>query len=189
MRRLILGLALIAVGCNLFPAAITPPQFMNLVPGGISNTNPYFGTYKPQGSAGAQVAPVGNFLLASCGCGDWRVLFRPYDGSPQISFPVQFYSFGDYRPSGLITVHGEKDGVALKASLDQDAGLVMGNSQSSAMFTDFAGQRGDAHNQSVDACGLCHIGDDPIWPLPETHPQKYKTNPRVCFECHSVDGQ
>jgi len=54
---------------------------------------------------------------------------------------------------------------------------------------DIAAVRGEAHEQSEKAYGLCHIGDDSIFPLPPTHLQKYKTDPLLCLECHSVNGQ
>jgi hypothetical protein len=187
MWRLALGLLVIVVGCNLFPSALTPPEGLTLVPGGISNTQPYFGNYK---LAGADVSR-GTFMLASCGCGDWRVLFKPDDGSAQTQFPIQFYSLGDYKPTGSITIFGQDDlsGVAVSGTADQDGGLFTGQSQAGLSLSDIAAMRGDAHELSVKACGLCHIGDDAIYPLPPWHPPKYKTNPLVCLECHSVDGQ
>lgn len=189
MRFVMLGLAVIIVGCNVFPTFITQPDGLNIIPGGIANTSPFFGSFKLAASDSSAASPLGVFMLASCGCGDWRVLLRSTDGTTQRQFPVQFYSLGEYKTTGVVTVYGESEGELVSAQLDQDAGLVMGRSTNTFGNTDVAALRGSAHDQEVDACGYCHLGDDPIWPLPPQHPPKYKTNPRVCFECHSVNGQ
>lgn len=186
MRHVLLGVLIILVGCTVFPTLTAPSADLKPVVGGISDTKPFFGNYKIAGSD----ASSGIFLLASCGCGDWRVLFKPDDGSPQTQFPIIFYSSGDYTPTGAITVFGqdEASGRAVSGSVDQDNGLFFGKSQLGLTLEDIAGLRSSIADQSVDACGLCHIGDDTIYPLPPTHPQKYRTNPRVCLECHSVNG-
>ncbi|HKQ47214.1 MAG TPA: hypothetical protein VJZ71_03985 [Phycisphaerae bacterium] len=187
MRQLLFGIVLIIVGCGVLPALSPPPAHMTPVVGGISNTRPFLGNFK---IAGAD-ASSGTFLLASCGCGDWRALFKPDDGSPQTQMVVLFYSNGAYTPTGEITVYGhdEATGRIVSGSADQDTGLFIGKSQTTVTLEDIAAQRGDAHDLSVVACGMCHIGDDAIYPLPPYHPDKYKTNPLVCLECHSVDGQ
>lgn len=178
----------IVVGCNVLPSfVITPPTSdMTIVLGGLSNTDPFFGTYR---LANAPDVNMGTFLLASCGCGDWRMLFKPDDGSRQTQFPIQFYSVGEYSPNGSIKVHGTTDYNAADGMADQDSGLFEGKAELALAKYFMTAIRESAHVQSVDACGLCHIGEDSIYPLPPTHPQKYKTNPRVCFECHTVDGQ
>lgn len=183
-----LCLMTIVVGCNIFPSfVITPPSpNMNTVVGGLSNTDPFFGTYR---LANAPNVVVGDFLLGSCGCGDWRVLFRPTDGGPQVQFPVQFYTNGEYSPFGDVLVHGSTDYNVAGGMAHQDEGFFEGKAELALARYTMSGNRGDAHLLAVDACGMCHIGEDPIWPLPPTHPQKYKTNPRVCFECHSANGQ
>jgi hypothetical protein len=160
---------------------------MNMVPGGMANTSPYFGEYR-LASASSHGTELGDFLLASCGCGDWRVLFRPNDGSPKTTFPVQFYTSGEYSPMGPIDIYGKDGSNEAAGTVDQDAGQFAGRSQTPAGQFVMEAVRGSAHTASVEACGLCHIGDDSVYPLPPTHPDKYKTNPLVCLECHTVNG-
>lgn len=185
-RVLYLSVLIIAVGCNLFPTPILPPAGLNIVPGGPANTNPYFGKLRT-----TQGTPIGDFMLASCGCGDWRVLIEPSNGLARASFPVHFYTQGDYTADKMVTVYGEDEesGEALSAALNQLEGLTTGVYQPvGEMQSRFDATRGDSHNQPVEACGKCHIGEDTVYPLPSWHPQKYKTNPNVCFECHTVNG-
>jgi hypothetical protein len=183
----VLGLAA-AAGCITIPMPfIIAPQGLTVVPGGITDTRPYFGKLA---SADAPDQEQGDFLLASCGCGDWRVLMRPADGSPQTQFPVQFYAAGEYVETGDVTVYGTVDGGdALFGTVNQDAGLFDGRAQTGARRELISASRSAAHDLEVTACQLCHIGDDPIWPLPESHPKNYLTNPNVCFDCHTVNGQ
>jgi|CXWL01.1.fsa_nt_gi hypothetical protein len=186
MRRWIwLTVVLLAVGCNVFPAFIAPPTG-NVVPGGIADTRPLFGRARLVDPNGTD---VGLLMIASCGCGDWRMLMKPDNGSPQTQFTISFYSEYDYRTTGEVMFFGQKDGKAVMGTIDQDSGLATGHFQNDAEQLLYAAIRTDAHEQEVDACGLCHIGDDPIWPLPPQHNKKYLTNPRVCFECHTVDGK
>ncbi len=176
------------VGCGTTPEGwITQPTETNLVIGGLNNLQPYFAKLQ---SPDRSLPDMGDFLLASCGCGDWRVLIRPTNGAPQVQFPVRFYSNGPYQPTGEVAVFGTDDDKGFSGRLNQDSGQVAGNALNGAMAAYIDGLRSDPHvGQTVDACIMCHVGDDPIFPLPPTHPQKYKTNPRVCLECHSANGQ
>lgn len=178
----------IAVGCNIFPEVFIAPPGTDLNPvlGGLSNTDPFFGRYR---LANAPDVDMGDFLLASCGCGDWRVLFSPTDGGQKVQFPIQFYTAGEYSLSGDVLVHGVEDYKAAGGTVHQDFGSFEGKAEIALAKYLMSAERSNAHLQPVDACGLCHIGEDSIFPLPPTHPQKYKTNPRVCFECHSANGQ
>lgn len=191
MRRIAIALLLLVVGCDVFSFPIQAPEGMDVVLGGLSNTQPYFGNYKKANFDPFQPSSDGIFLLASCGCGDWRVLFKPDDGSQQVQFPVQFYTNGEYAPTGQVTVYGEDEATSrtVRGVVDQDGGSFDGKGESSDIFQNITAQRGDAHNQPVIACGMCHIGEDSIYPLPPSHPQKYKTDPLVCLECHTVNGQ
>jgi hypothetical protein len=175
---------LLIVGCDVFTAFITlPDAALTIVPGGLSDTRPYFGKYR---RADMPDADLGTFMLASCGCGDWRVLFKPDDGSPQTQFPIAFYTSGEYSPTGEIFVYGSEESNRFSGSVNQDVGALDAHAEMlSSRYLAVAG-RAAIQEQTVDACLLCHVGDDPIWPLPETHPQKYKTNPRVCLECHEA---
>ena len=47
----------------------------------------------------------GDFLLGTCGCGEWKVLIRQKDGT-QAQADVRFYSKGDYSPTGSVKFSG-----------------------------------------------------------------------------------
>jgi len=183
MRVLLSGVLIVIVGCGVLPAVITKPTNMATVPGGLGDVRPFFGNYK---LAGLSDEGKGIFLLASCGCGDWRVLFKPSDGSAQESYPVQFYARGEYKTTGLVTVYGEEGDARTYGTVDQDSGLFSGRAESAGVQKSIAAMRSSQHDQPVEACGLCHIGEDTIFPLPAWHPQKYKENPFVCLECHTL---
>lgn len=186
-RRVWFVWVVMAVGCETLPAFITVPAAnMTPVVGGISNTNPFFGTFRLND---APDQDTGIFLLASCGCGDWRVLFKPYDGSRQTQFPVLFYAEGEYAPTGSVAFHGVEDANAASGVVMQDTGTAEGRAELETLRVFMNGVRDNAHDQAVEACGLCHVGEDSVYPLPPSHPDKYKSDPTVCFECHTVNGQ
>ncbi|MFO0973399.1 MAG: hypothetical protein U1A27_08190 [Phycisphaerae bacterium] len=194
-RRILWALAgVCTAGCGLVQdlqtlfLPITPPgSDMQLVIGGLSDLRPYFGGYS---IAERPNEEAGQFLLGSCGCGDWRVLFQPYDGSGQTQFPVRFFSFGPYSTDTVVQAYGTEDNDEVLLDVNQPGGLTGGRARFSGQIRAILAKRGDSHvGQPVDACILCHVGDDPIFPLPAWHPQKYKTNPRVCLECHSANGE
>lgn len=176
------------VGCNIVPAFITPPAAnLKVIPGGIGDVRPYFGDLRlAEGDDLSEAA----FLLASCGCGDWRVLVQPHDGGAQQQFPIKFYNTtGDYDDPSDVTVYGadgeipaEFSGILQQLPGQLDARMTKGDARYSV-----SALRGEAHT-TVTACGMCHLGDDPIYPLPETHPKKYLTDPTVCLECHDAGG-
>lgn len=190
MKRYVLCLVIATAGCDALPIPILPPDGKIPVIGGISNTQPFLGTYKPAG-LNLSGAPGGTFLLASCGCGDWRVLFKPDDGSAQEQFAVHFFSDGAYLPDTPVTVFGKNETTSrtIGGTVNQASGAFTGRAENLLRFQSISATRGNAHNLAVEACGLCHIGEDSIYPLPPTHPDKYKTNPLVCFDCHTVNGQ
>lgn len=180
MRRAWVLLVTLLLACNTFPLLLGPPDGTSVVTGGISDTRPYFGKmYCPGGTE------VGDFMLATCGCGDWRVLLSPSDGSPQRQWPVQFYSTGDYQATGDVAVFGEDGTNAARGTVDQTLGATSGQLQTGLGFRNFSATRGDAHSLEIQACVLCHIGDNPIWPRPEDHPT-YVPGVTDCFECHEV---
>lgn len=180
---------LILLGCNAMPTPILPPDGMQIVVGGIADTRPYLGTFAKSEFTDSPIGE-GTFLLASCGCGYWRALFKPNDGSAQKQFIVDFYSDGDYLPSGEVTAYGNDPDTELvfRGMADQDNGLFSARMQRGNLFGDISATRGDAHNTSVEACGMCHLGDNPIYPLPDYHPPRYKSDPLSCLECHTVNG-
>jgi len=179
-RYAIFGLTLI-LACNALPVIIplTEPEG-NTVVGGIADVRPYFGrTVRPLTSEEA-----GDFLLATCGCGEWRVLLQNDDGT-QYQFPVSFFANGDYSLSKPVTVFGsEEDKVAL-GEVDQEAGVVSGNVDLNRERLRFSAERGDSHALEIQACVLCHVGDNPIWPRPPTHPV-YVPGVTDCFSCHTI---
>lgn len=168
------------LACQAAPSFILPPEDMTVIPGGISDVRPFFGKMFD-----SQRREVGDFLLATCGCGDWRVLLSFIDGSPQRQFPVRFYAAGPYTPTGSVTVYGAETDQAADGIVDQDAGQTEGRLALGFMQRTFLATRGDAHAQEVEACVLCHIGENPIWPQPPNHPT-YVPGVTDCFMCHTV---
>lgn len=186
-KGVFLGLVAL-IGCGTVPNNwITPPTETNVVVGGINNLQPYFGKLQ---SVDRSLPDMGDFLLASCGCGDWRVLIRPNNGDPQVQFPVRFFSNGVYDPNAEVAVYGTDEDKAFSGRLKQDTGNLSGNVLSGQMAAFVDGARGDAHvGRTVDACIMCHVGDDPIFPLPSWHNTIYYSFPEVCLHCHSANGQ
>lgn len=197
-RILFIGLSILAIaGC---PDMTPPPAFKiaqpadgtQVVPGGITNLEPYFGKYKRFDDD----TEVGDFLLGSCGCGDWRVLFRDSNGD-QTQFPVAFYTAGDYQPTGEIVAFGEPVGTtdSFSGTVDQDTGKLIANARVGSLESSIEAARTDIHGGggTVQACIMCHIGDDPIYPLPDDHPGNARRieagRDDVCLECHSANGQ
>lgn len=176
-------------GNNNGPFSLDVPSAeKQIVPGGLTDTRPFFGTLKTADDA---ETPMGDFLLASCGCGDWRVLFVRDDGT-KVQFPVSFYVAGQYTGTGVVDVYGVDGANGFSGSLDQDGGTLAGKGLNADLqsFIDAArGSSTDPRDVEVEACGWCHIGEDSVFPLPPTHPDRYKSDPTVCLECHSVNGQ
>jgi hypothetical protein len=107
LPRLLLAILILFVGCSTVGTApLTLPTGLSPVVGGITDLRPYFGKFKA-----ASDNSEGDFLLAGCGCGDWRVLMSTADGK-QWQFPVRFYSTGDYQPTGDVKVFDRHGGVA-----------------------------------------------------------------------------
>jgi hypothetical protein len=175
---LAMGLACVPPQEETFP--LEEPTDLTVVIGGIADTRPYFGTLKMDDGS-----DEGEFLLATCGCGDWRVLVKHADGA-QAQTGVKFFSDGEYSTAGKVTFYGTKDGNAVRGIVDQDAGSASGRTDALDRLVSFKGTRGDAHSQAVQACVLCHIGDDPIWPQPAGHPV-YVAGQTDCFSCHSIN--
>ncbi len=85
LRRSLFSILILFVGCNTGGnQVLTPPMGLSPVVGGIADLRPYFGKFK-----GALDNSEGDFLLATCGCGHWRVLMSTPDGK-QWQFPVRF---------------------------------------------------------------------------------------------------
>jgi hypothetical protein len=190
MKRVVFAGLFCIVGCtatDLFAPFIVPPEETQPVVGGLADLRPYIGRLQL-----CENVPIdrGLFMLASCGCGNWRVLFQPNDGSKQVQFPIAFFTNGEYQTTGEVAVYGleEAKQIGFSGRVNQDAGTITGKAMSGLFRAHASAARGDGHAQPVDACILCHLGDDPVFPLPDTHPDRYKTNPRVCLDCHSANG-
>lgn len=183
MRCFWLATLLFIIGCNVAPILLTPPPDINPVVGGISDTQPYFGRVA-LGDKG--IDNSADFLLASCGCGDWRVLIAPDDGSPNMQFRVLFYSEMEYTPTARVEVFGHEEPLGLRATLDQEAGKLEGWLVLGERLDYLRADRGVNHTDSADACALCHTGEDPIYPQPVDHPP-FELDPANCLDCHSVN--
>ncbi len=191
-------LPILTVGCTVLPGVPLPPgetivipdnislpADMTIVPGGIGDTRPYYGRFKTKDSAEQE---VGDFLLASCGCGEWRALASPDDGSPDGSLVVSFYTTGDYVPTGQVVVYGEEEDKALRGIVDQDTGETEGRLQLGANQMLYTATRGEQHTDSAKACVMCHVGEDPVWPMPDTHTTDHQLDPPNCLiSCHEVN--
>jgi len=170
--------------CTTIPFIEGPSENLKIIPGGIGDVRPYFGDLRLVTSDDSEAV----FLLASCGCGDWRVLIQPHDGSPQEQFAIHFYNeSGDYADPGDVLAYGKDETLPAEFSaiLQQDPGLLDGRVINGDTKFLVSAVRGDAH-ATVTACGMCHLGDNPIHPLPAEHPTKYLTDPTVCLECHTA---
>ncbi len=190
LRRSLFTILILFVGCNAGGnQVLMPPMGLSPVVGGIADLRPYFGKFK-----GARDNSEGDFLLATCGCGDWRVLMSTPDGK-QWQFPVRFYSTGEYQPTGDVKVFGQSDTEALLGTVHQDAGLTEGLSNYKTIALSFSATRGETHTNDASSCVKCHIGYNPIRPQSLDHPSRcaggvttgcFTTDPPNCMSCHIV---
>jgi len=181
MKRFALFGLTTLVACNVLPSVfpLEEPEGSAVI-GGMADVRPLFGkTIRPLTSE-----EVGAFMLATCGCGDWRVLMQNNDGT-QYQFPVHFFATGTYAPTGPVTVFGREESKAALGQVDQDDGVVSGHLDLNGERLGFSAQRGDSHALEIQACVLCHAGDNPISPRPPTHPV-YVPGVTDCFSCHTV---
>ena len=184
-RRLACLVAAALVGCNVIPPFIVAPDGMTIVPGGPMNVAPVFGRFAQPDCPDKK---LGDFLLASCGCGDWRAVFAKDDGTLRMQFPVRFYSEGDYVERGAIALYGDEAESVASGTLDQDAGVVSGHAEIAIERFVFSATRGTNHTDAVRMCVYCHLGQDPVWPRPESHPPDQQDDAYACLDCHSVGG-
>jgi hypothetical protein len=190
LRRSLFTILILFVGCNTGgKRLLTLPTGLSPVFRGIADHRPYFGKFKA-----APDNSEGDFLLATCGRGDWRVLMSTADGK-QWQFPVRFYSTGDYQPTGDVTVFGQTDTEGLLGTVHQDAGLAEGLSHHNTIALTFSAARGETHTNEASSCVKCHIGDNPIRPQSLDHPSRcaggvktgcFTIDPPNCLSCHTV---
>lgn len=162
-----------------FLSPLSLPDGLSRVSGGVADARPFFGK-----SFDAADQEMGQFLLATCGCGDWRVLLKDSNGD-QRQFAVSFYDTGEYDPMGEVTFFGREGDVGALGTVDQATGATSGQVDLPVFRRRFSAERRETHSNDIEACILCHIGDDPIYPQPETHPA-YVEGVTNCLECHTV---
>ncbi len=179
-------MTLALIGCTAAPGLFTLPEALSPVLGGPSNVQPYLGRLKANDASGAE---IGDFLLASCGCGDWRAVMNYDDGTLRHQFKVQFYCEGEYTTDKPITVFTQEELVGLLGTVDQPGGAAAGEIVFGRTRLGFDASRGTNHDATAEACEYCHVGNDPIFPLPESHPKRYLEERNICLECHSANGQ
>lgn len=172
-------LALPACDAVSFLSPLALPDGLTRVKGGVADARPYFGK-----SYDAANNEIGRFLLATCGCGDWRVLLKDNNGD-QRQFPVSFYDMGEYDPQAAVTFFGRDGDLAALGTVEQADGTAVGDLDLPIFRRTFAADRRETHENDIEACILCHIGDDPIYPQPPTHPA-YEPGVTNCLECHEV---
>jgi len=190
LRRALFAILILFVGCSTVGAALLRlPTGLSPIVGGIVDQRPYYGKFKATSDNSE-----GDFLLASCGCGDWRVLMSTADGK-QWQFPVRFFSTRYYRPTGDVKVFGQSHTETLLGIVHQDTGLTVGLDDHNTIMLIFSATRGETHNNVVSVCVKCHIGDNPIRPQSPDHPPRcaggvtrgcFTVDPPNCLSCHTV---
>ena len=174
----VLGLWMVA-GCDTVAVPLEEPDAATRIVGGIADQRPYFGRLQRAGG------DAGEFLLATCGCGDWRVLLTDGATGQQWQMSVHFYAPGADAFATDVSVFGEDGDNAILGMLQGGPGQADGSTNHGMTRMGFTAARGDAHTDNAEACVKCHIGENPVWPQPEGHPA-YQLNPANCLSCHDV---
>lgn len=183
MRILLIASLPLLAGCNNWFSVVPKeaPANQKVVIGGLPDQRPFFG--KVERMIDGQ---TGDFLLATCGCGEWRALVQMTDGS-QWQLPVNFFT-----ESGLADltsdaqVYGREEDKALLGLVQAMDGHLTGDTEKAMFNYRVDAFRGETHTTDITACVRCHIGDDPIFPRPPTHPV-YVPGVTNCFDCHEVN--
>ncbi|MCB9856646.1 MAG: hypothetical protein H6818_13270 [Phycisphaerales bacterium] len=158
---------------------LAAPQDTTPVVGGIVDTRPMFGkTIAPDG------AEIGEFLLATCGCGDWRILIQDADGR-QEQCAIRYFTTGEYESEGDIAFFGDEDTIRALGVVNQTTGDASGDVDVDIFRRRFSATRREVHTDDIEACILCHIGSNPIYPQPPEH-TPYIEGMTNCFDCHDV---
>ncbi len=183
MRFLVIVTLPLLTGCTNWFSVVPKEAPVNKQPviGGLPDQRPYFG--KVERMIDGQ---TGDFLLATCSCGEWRTLVQMSDGS-QWQFPVVFYTDSGFADATTdVEVFGREDDKAMLGLIQASDGHLTGDSEKSSLNFRVDAFRGDAHTNDITACIRCHIGDDPIFPRPPTHPP-YVPGVTNCLTCHPVN--
>ncbi len=122
---------------------------------------------------------IGTMLMSSCGCGFWRV-YAEFGGErylAQIDFPEFPDSFSTFVPA-------LDEPLALTGRFIEDGEIAFGELIHADTVTRFRAER--LENAATTGCLLCHLGDDPPRPLPDTHTAV--TQATDCLACHETTG-
>lgn len=181
MRNAAAAVLVLLTSCRLAPWLEIERPAGDTIIGGVADTRPYFGTLKtPAGQT------VGEFVLATCGCGDWRVLLTAQRSKEQWQFPVLFYSTSSaYDPHADVAVFGNDGNSAVSGIVSQSGGSASGRARRGLALFTFESGRGESHTSDATACVKCHIGEDPVYLQPDNHP-RVELSPPNCLTCHKV---
>ena len=182
MRYLLVVALPLLAGCEGWFSVVpqSAPANQKVVIGGLPDQRPFFG--KVERMIDGQ---TGDFLLATCGCGEWRALVQMTDGS-QWQFPVNFFTeSGLANLSSDAQVYGREEDKAMQGLVQALDGHLTGDTEKGMLNHRVDAFRGDMHGTDITACVRCHVGDDPIYPRPPTHPV-YVPGVTNCFDCHDV---
>jgi len=183
MRYGLLVVLPLLTGCNSWFSVVPkdPPANQKVVIGGLPNQGPFFGKIERMIDG-----KTGDFLLATCGCGEWRALFQLEDGS-QWQLPVNFYT-----ETGLADltsdsqVYGREEDRALLGLIQELDGHLTANTERGMLNYRVDAYRGPTHTNDANTCVRCHVGDDPVFPQPPNHPA-FQLDPPNCLMCHTVE--
>ena len=70
--------------------------------------------------------------------------------------------------------------------MDLNAGVLGGTLQIGSRQTRFVGSRVEVLTDETDTCRRCHLVSDPVWPLPDDHPE-FQAEPLNCLSCHLLE--
>jgi len=182
MRLLFVALLPLLAGCDAWFSVVPkePPANEKVVIGGHPNQSPFFG--KIERLIDGQ---TGDFLLATCGCGEWRALFQMTDGS-QWQLPVNFYTqTGMADLNSDAKVYGREEDRALMGFIQSLDGHLTADTERSMLNYRVDAYRGPTHSDDATTCVRCHVGSNAVFPQPPTHPA-FQLDPPNCLSCHTV---
>jgi hypothetical protein len=184
MKRMLLGLLVAAVtGCGATPEADAPSSQAPPVMHGLKEIEPYFGQLREAESPDQE---VGEFMLALCGCDCWRVMMLRDDGTVRTQILVEFSPLAGSQSPDEVVMRGEVDGAILTGTVDQEIGSAEGHALIGPYAMRFAARRSEDEADEVRTCVACHVGAEPIQPLPAQHPG-FQLDPPNCLTCHSLE--
>jgi hypothetical protein len=183
VRHVALALLAVIVGCASSPTVNAPPGGATLTSAGLDETRPYVGRLKDPSSPDRD---LGDFVLAYCGCSCWRVMISRADGTVRTQLLVHFSPQGTSESTAEVVVQGEAEGSIVTGTVNQNTGLAKGRALIGPYAMIFAADRNQERMDQSDTCIMCHLGEEPIWPLPSEHPE-YQVAPPDCLSCHPLE--